>query len=216
MRHIQRVERHRVAQTHAIGRLRHRPRPQDGHALGLADFGALGVHQVQAALARVQFHPRILNVRIPRENRRQRAHLAGPLVLIQHQALDGPHRFYRPGMSEIVELLVLLHVAHGRPFARDGFHRRFVGRIRHQPEITPQQRVGVLQRKPLQIVTRPAEAAAGKVAVVEFVIAHAHLHVRRAEAFGAPGKQPAQRGRQGVTLLLIDHVLDEVRRFQVG
>ena len=104
-----------------------------------------------------------------------------------------------------------------RPLARNGFHRRFVRRIRHQPEVAPQQRVGVFQRKALQVVARAAaEAAAGEVGVVELVVADADVHVGRAEALLAPREQAAQSGRDGEALLFVDRVLDEVGRFEVG
>ena len=56
MRGIHRVERHRIAQAHAVGRLSHGARPQKSNALRFAHFAALGVRQVQAAFAGVQFH----------------------------------------------------------------------------------------------------------------------------------------------------------------
>ena len=139
------------------------------------------------------------------------------MLPIQHQALQRANRFHRRGVGEIVDLLALLHVAHGCPLPRNGFHTRFVRRVRHQPEVAPQQRVGILQRKPRQIVARPAaKAGARVVAVVEFVVAHAQVDVRRTEAFLAPRKQAAQSRRHGEVLLFVDHKLDEVWRFQVG
>ena len=171
---------------------------------------------MQAALGEFQFDAGVLDLGILRENRRQRPDAAGPLLLVHHQVFDRLHRFHRLGMREIVELLVLLHVAHGGPLARNGFHRRFVRRIRHQPEVAAKQRVGIFQRKTLQVVSRPAAEAARKVAVVELVIADADVHVGRAEAFPAPRQQAAQSRRHGEGLLLVDHVLDEIGRFQVG
>ena len=210
------MEGHRIAQAHAIGRLRQGAHAEQRHAFRRAHFGAFGIDQMQAALADFQFDPGVLDFGILGENRRQRPDAAGPLFLIHHQVFDRLHGFHRLGMREIVELLVLLHVAHGRPLARNGFHRRFVRRIRHQPEVAAQQRVGILQRKTLQVVSRPAAEAARKVAVVELVIAHADVHVGRAEAFPAPRQQAAQSRRDAEGLLLVDHVLDEVGRFQIG
>ena len=171
---------------------------------------------MQAAFGELEFDPGVLDLGVLRENRRQRPYATGPLLFVYHQAFDRRYGFHRLGMREIIELLVLLHIAHGRPLPRNRFHRRFVRRIGHQPKVPAEQRVGILQRKTLQVVSRPAAEAARKISVVELVIAYADVYAGRAESFPAPRQEAAQSRRDAEGLLLVDCVLDEVGRFKVG
>ncbi len=215
MRGVHRVECHRVAQRHAVGSLRNRAGAKESRALRFADFGAFGIQQVKTAFARIHLDAGILDSRIRGEDRRKRAHTRRPLIFVQHQALQRTHRFHRLRARKIAELVALLHIAQRGPLARDRFHGRLVSRVRHQPEIASQQRVGIFQRKALQVVARAAETAAREIAVIELVIAHAHMRVGRTETLLVARQQSAEIGGKREVLLFVDHVFHEVGRFQV-
>src|SRR5205085_497733 len=60
------------------------------------------------------------------------------------------------------------------------------------------------------------ETAADVVGVIEFVIAYPDLDIGQTVAVAASREQSAETRGNREVLLLVDHVLDEIGRFQTG